>query len=65
MRWVAGLRCDPRGDEEAGGGPHERHIAVQDTPVATPHIAPVTTPHMAAQDTPVTTSQLWNRQLVR
>ncbi len=26
MRWAAGLLYAARGDEEAGGGPRERHI---------------------------------------
>jgi hypothetical protein len=30
MRWAAGLLYAPRGDEEAGGGPRERHIAPED-----------------------------------
>ena len=32
MRWPAGLLYAPRGDEEAGGGPRERHITVENTP---------------------------------
>ena len=32
MRWPAGLLYAPRGDEEAGGGPRERHIAAENTP---------------------------------
>jgi hypothetical protein len=32
MRWPAGLLYAPRGDEEAGGGPRERHIAADNTP---------------------------------
>ena len=34
MRWAAaaGLLYAPRGDEEAGGGPRERHIAAEHTP---------------------------------
>ena len=32
MRWAAGLLYAPRGDEEADGGPRERHIAAEDTP---------------------------------
>ena len=31
MRWAAGLLYAPRGDEEAGGGPRERHIAAEDS----------------------------------
>jgi hypothetical protein len=31
MRWAAaGLLSAPRGDEEAGGGPRERHIAPEE-----------------------------------
>jgi hypothetical protein len=32
MGWAAGLLYASRGDEEAGGGPRERHIAAEDTP---------------------------------
>jgi hypothetical protein len=32
MRWAAGLLYAPRGDEEAGGGPRERHISAEGTP---------------------------------
>jgi hypothetical protein len=32
MGWAAGLLYAPRGDEEAAGGPRERHIVAEDTP---------------------------------
>jgi hypothetical protein len=32
MRLAGGLLYAPRGDEEAGGGRRERHIAVEGTP---------------------------------
>ncbi len=32
MRWAAGLLYAARGDEEAGGGPRERHFAPEHTP---------------------------------